>query len=283
MIIFRHAADLRIYLQEIRFQHPVIGFVPTMGALHQGHISLIDRSKKSSNFTVSSIFINPTQFNDQQDFIKYPVTLDKDIAQLEIAGCDVLFLPQISDIYPNGTAALEQYALGRLEKLLEGHHRPGHFQGVCQVVNRLLDAVQPDILFLGQKDYQQCMVIAKMLELTGKQVALQKAPTLRETDGLAMSSRNMRLDPVARKNATAIYHALQFIQSGIQAGQTAPLIQSATEQLISAGFDNVDYVSIADADTLEPIEVWDGVTPCVALIAAFIGGVRLIDNISLYP
>jgi pantoate--beta-alanine ligase len=283
MILFHHKADLRAALAKIRATNPRIGFVPTMGALHEGHIALLKQSKQVNEVTVSSIFINPTQFNDQQDFVKYPVTLDKDIYQLAKAGCDMLFLPSVQEIYPNGLLALEQYPLGRLETLLEGYYRPGHFQGVCQVVNRLLDAVEPDTLFLGQKDYQQCMVIAQMLEITGKQLQLIKVPTLREPDGLAMSSRNMRLDPVARKNATAIYRVLHDIQSGMQPGKTALLIQSASEQLFSAGFEVVDYVSIADAATLEPIEVWDGATPCVALIAAFIGGVRLIDNMWLYP
>ncbi len=283
MILFRHPADIHAHLQKLRDNKSTIGLVPTMGALHQGHISLIERSKQSATTTVSSIFINPTQFNDQQDFVHYPVTLDKDIQQLEKAGCDILFLPRVNDIYPNGTTGLETYALGRIEALLEGYYRPGHFQGVCQVVNRLLDTVQPDMLFLGQKDYQQCMVIAKMLELTGKKIQLIQAPTLREADGLAMSSRNMRLDKASRQNATAIYATLQFLKSDIQAGETGILIQTAIDHLQTAGFDRIDYVRIADAKTLEPITVWDGQTPVVALIAAFIGGVRLIDNLPLHP
>lgn len=283
MILFRHPADLLAHLQKLRDNELIIGFVPTMGALHQGHISLIEKSKQSATITVSSIFINPTQFNDQQDFVQYPVTLDKDIHQLEKAGCDILFLPRVNDIYPNGTKGLETYALGRMEALLEGHYRPGHFQGVCQVVNRLLDAVQPDLLFLGQKDYQQCMVIAKMLELTGKKIQLIQAPTLREADGLAMSSRNMRLDATSRQNATAIYAALQFLKSNIQPGDTTELTQKAIDNLHKARFERVDYVSIAKAQSLEPITVWDGQTPIVALIAAFIGGVRLIDNLPLHP
>lgn len=283
MILFRHPADLLVHLQKLHDKELIIGFVPTMGALHQGHISLIEKSKECATITVSSIFINPTQFNDQQDFVQYPVTLDKDIHQLEKAGCDILFLPSVNDIYPNGTKGLETYALGRMEALLEGHYRPGHFQGVCQVVNRLLDAVQPDLLFLGQKDYQQCMVIAKMLELTGKKIQLIQAPTLREADGLAMSSRNMRLEAASRQNATAIYAALQFLKSNIQPGYTTELTQKAIDNLHKAGFERVDYVSIANAQSLEPITVWDGQTPIVALIAAFIGGVRLIDNLPLQP
>lgn len=283
MILFKHSADLQDYLKKTIAKNASIGFVPTMGALHQGHISLIAQSKISASITVCSIFINPTQFNDQQDFVKYPITLDKDIQALEKAGCDILYLPGIGDIYPMGTNGLEQYHLGRLEELLEGHYRPGHFQGVCQVVNRLLDAVQPDILFLGQKDYQQCMVLSKMLELTGKHIQLVKAPTLREIDGLAMSSRNMRLDAVSRANATAIFKSLQYLKANLKAGNTDILVDTAKAQLEAVGFNPIDYVSIADAETLEPIHDWDGSTPCVALIAALLGGVRLIDNLALYP
>lgn len=283
MILFKHSADLQDYLKKTIAKNASIGFVPTMGALHDGHISLIAQSKSSASITVCSIFINPTQFNDQQDFVKYPITLDKDIQALEKAGCDILYLPGIGDIYPMGTNGLEQYHLGRLEELLEGHYRPGHFQGVCQVVNRLLDAVQPDILFIGQKDYQQCMVISKMLELTGKHIQLVKSPTLREADGLAMSSRNMRLDAVSRANATAIFKSLQYLKANLKAGNTDILVDTAKAQLEAVGFNPIDYVSIADAETLEPIHDWDGSSPCVALIAAFLGGVRLIDNLVLYP
>lgn len=283
MILFKHPADLRTYLIKTTTPNTSIGFVPTMGALHEGHISLIAQSKSSSTITVCSIFINPTQFNDQQDFVQYPMTLEKDIHALEKAGCDILFLPGIQAIYPNGTNHLEHYKLGRLEEILEGHYRPGHFQGVCQVVNRLLDAVQPDTLFLGQKDYQQCMVISKMLELTGKHIQLVKSPTLREADGLAMSSRNLRLNPASRTNATAIYTALQFLKANLQVGNTAHIINTAKAQLIDAGFEQIDYISIAHAETLEPIHDWDGSSPCVALVAAFIGGVRLIDNLPLHP
>lgn len=281
MILFRHPADLHAHLQKLRANKSTIGFVPTMGALHQGHISLIERSKQSAAITVSSIFINPTQFNDQQDFVHYPVTLDKDIQQLEKTGCDILFLPRVNDIYPNGTTGLETYALGRIEALLEGYYRPGHFQGVCQVVNRLLDAVQPDMLFLGQKDYQQCMVIQQLLRLMGSATELVISPTQRETSGLAMSSRNMRLSEKGKETAAAIYQALQWIKAHLQQGTTNDLIQHAGSLLTTAGFDKIDYISIAHAETLVPVDSWDGHTPLVALAAAFLEDVRLIDNLSL--
>ena len=257
-----------------------------MGALHAGHISLIDISKKSTEITVCSIFVNPTQFNDPRDFQKYPITIEDDILLLEQAGADVLYLPEVSDIYPDGTKNLETYDLGRLESLLEGAFRPGHFQGVCQVMRRLLDAVRPDQLFMGQKDYQQCMVVHRLLEIMGLPTRLVPCPIVREKDGLAMSSRNRRLSEDQRRTATAIYQALTGIKDGWQKARPAKeLIAGATSLLESKGF-RVDYVSIADPLTLGLLpETGSGETtsraPAVALIAAFLGEVRLIDNMTL--
>ena len=289
MILFKRAGDLTRWLDQQRNSGISIGFVPTLGALHEGHISLITISKKSAGVTVCSIFINPTQFNDPRDFQKYPVTLEKDIALLEHYGTDVLFLPEIGEVYPDGTSGLEHYDLGPLETLLEGKYRPGHFQGVCQVMRRLLDLVRPDDLFMGQKDYQQCMVIQRLLELRGMHTRLHRCPILREPDGLAMSSRNMRLTPEQRQQAPAIYKALQSIRNGWGGAErttaaTVPvsaLTAAATGLLETTGF-RVDYVSIADATTLEPLDY--RTTPpghAVALIAAFLGEVRLIDNMIL--
>lgn len=286
MILFKRAGDLTRWLDQHRLSGKSIGFVPTMGALHAGHISLITISKKSAGVTVCSIFVNPTQFNDPRDFQKYPITLEKDIALLEQSGTDVLFLPEVDEVYTHGTSGLEHYDLGRIETLLEGQYRPGHFQGVCQVMRRLLDVVRPDDLFMGQKDYQQCMVVQRLLELRGMPTRLHRCPILREPDGLAMSSRNMRLTPEQRQKATAIYKALQSIRNGWGGAErttaaTVPvstLIAAATGLLETAGF-RVDYVSIADATTLEPLDFRSG--RAVALIAAFLGEVRLIDNMVL--
>ena len=215
MLLFRKSVDLNAYLNEQRRQGISIGFVPTMGALHAGHISLIEQSREEAGITVSSIFVNPTQFNDSKDFEKYPVTTDSDINQLEATGCDVLFLPAVREIYPQGTSHLEHYELGYLETILEGKFRPGHFQGVCQVVERLLKMVQPHFLFLGQKDYQQCMVIKKMMVDLNIKTTLHIVPTQREANGLAMSSRNQRLNENARIKATAIFKALSFVKEKI--------------------------------------------------------------------
>src|SRR5579871_4964110 len=165
MIIFKRSDDLIAWLNDARKTEKSIGFVPTMGALHAGHISLITISKSNADLNVCSIFVNPTQFNDPKDFQKYPVTLEKDIYLLEKNGTDILFLPQAQEIYPSGTKDLEHYDLGYLESILEGKYRQGHFQGVCQVMSRLLTIVQPDFLFMGQKDYQQCMVVKRLLQI----------------------------------------------------------------------------------------------------------------------
>jgi len=277
MILLKKVDDLSRWLEKQRLAGRSIGFVPTMGALHKGHISLIDISKKNAKITVCSIFVNPTQFNDPRDFQKYPITIEKDILLLEKAGTDVLFLPEVSEIYPGGVKELEKYDLGRLESLLEGAFRPGHFQGVCQVMRRLLEAVRPDHLFMGQKDYQQCMVIRRLLEIIELPAILHPCPIVRETDGLAMSSRNVRLDPDQRSRSTAIYKALQTIRCDWP-GPIAPLVEKATGILEKAGF-RVAYVAIADRNTLQP--VGDGAPKAVALIAAFMGEVRLIDNLEL--
>ncbi len=260
----------------------MVGFVPTMGALHAGHLSLIDFCRKECSLTVCSIFVNPTQFNDPADFEKYPSTLESDIDRLESAGCDLLFLPSVHEIYPGGLNKINKYELGDLETKLEGAFRPGHFQGVCQVVERLLEIVQPAKLFLGQKDYQQCMVIAKLIVLMGKEeiLSLRICPTLRESDGLAMSSRNMRLNKEERIKAVQVSRVLKMIKEQIKPGDISGLISSAAFILADEGF-RVDYVSVADADNLEPVEEWDGRKKLVALAAAFLNDVRLIDNMIL--
>lgn len=278
MILFKTTPDIHNHLEKLRTGGSSIGFVPTMGALHAGHLSLVDQSKKNTNITVCSIFVNPTQFNDPQDFARYPVTLDQDLLQLEKAGCDIVFLPSVGEVYPNGTATGEKFDLGYLESILEGKYRPGHFQGVCQVVHRLLEIVRPDTLFLGRKDYQQCMVIKKLVALSGWNIGLRFVPTLREPSGLAMSSRNMRLSGEDKEAATAIYRSLLYIKQNLRPGVVIPLLETARQQLINAGFSAIDYVTIADAETLEEIVTWNGKTKTVALVAAFIGGVRLIDN-----
>ena len=254
-----------------------IGFVPTMGALHSGHLSLIEQTKKNAGLTVCSIFVNPTQFNDPADFQKYPVTIEKDIYLLEKNGTDILFLPSVKEIYPDGTKNLEHYDLGYLEIILEGKYRPGHFQGVCQVMHRLLNVVQPDFLFMGLKDYQQCMVVKKLIKIMQSDTKFIACPTLREKDGLAMSSRNTRLNEDERKKATGIYEALNYLKQNIKQGNLQHFIREAKSILQKKDF-IIDYVEIADAGTLQLIDDWNGSQKIVALIAAFQHEIRLIDN-----
>jgi len=282
MILFKKAADLHKWLDDQRKKEISIGFVPTMGALHKGHISLIETARQQNPATVCSIFVNPTQFNDPKDFEKYPVTIEKDITLLEQAGCDVLFLPSVKEMYPGGIKTTRHYDLGFLETILDGKFRPGHFQGVCMIVHRLLEIVNPDNLYLGQKDYQQCMVITKLIELINMadKIKVNICPTLREADGLAMSSRNMRLNKEERIIATTIYHSLLHIKNNINGKQVAPLKQEAIAMLEKAGF-KVDYVEIANAVNLSPVSNWDGKEKIVALVAAFMNEVRLIDNMLL--
>lgn len=270
---------MREAVQKAVSEGKTIGFAPTMGALHEGHISLIQASRDATDLTVCSIFVNPAQFNDPKDYEKYPVTIEKDVAFLEQTGTDILFLPAVAEMYPSGLGDLEHYELGYLESILEGQYRPGHFQGVAQVMSRLLDMVRPDRLFMGQKDYQQCMVVRRLLELKKmRAIRLVVCETIRETDGLAMSSRNLRLKPLERQQATAIFETLSFVKENLKPGDLTHLEIEASMMLGAKGF-KVDYVEIAKAENLELINEWNGVDGLVILVAAFLNEVRLIDNI----
>ncbi|MBX9783129.1 MAG: pantoate--beta-alanine ligase [Chitinophagaceae bacterium] len=282
MLIFHQAHQLQNYLSVERNRGKRIGFAPTMGALHQGHLSLIEESKKQCDVTVCSIFVNPTQFNSASDFEKYPVTIKNDMQLLLEAGCTVLFLPSTIEIYPSGTNNLAVYDLGFLETVLEGPTRPGHFQGVCQVMDQLLSIVMPHHLFMGRKDYQQCMVVKRLIELKGwvQNIQFHACPTLREPDGLATSSRNMRLNEEERRSAVWISKTLLMMKEELQPGSLVQLKQKAFSELQRHGF-KTDYAEIANADTLELVNEWNGAAPLVGLIAAFCGDVRLIDNMTL--
>jgi len=280
MVLFKKTDRLIASLQEARNEGKTIGFAPTMGALHAGHISLVEASKKQNDLTVVSIFVNPAQFNDKTDFEKYPVTIEKDIEWLLKADCDLLFWPAVEEVYPTGYEQSPHYELGYLETILEGKYRPGHFQGVCKVMHRLINIVQPTNLYMGQKDYQQCMVVNRLLTLMQSSTVLHTCPILREPDGLAMSSRNTRLGAEERERATAISRALNYIKQNIKPGNFDDLVATATDMLTGQEF-KVDYVAIADAQTLELMKGWNGQQKIVALIAAFQHEVRLIDNMLL--
>jgi len=281
MIIFKQSSDLHIKLQQLKKEGKHIGFVPTMGALHQGHVSLIRQSISEENITIVSIFVNPAQFNDKKDYEKYPVTIEKDIELLEKSGTEILFLPSAGEMYPAGLQSLPIYDLGRLEYLLEGYYRPGHFQGVCTIMHKLLNTVNPHHLYMGQKDYQQCMVIQKLIDDFDLTAKLHIVPTQREETGLAMSSRNMRLSEAATQRAVAIYKAHLFVKNNLLKLPVAALKAEAQSIISHAGFEKTDYSEICDAVSLEPVTEYVNGQKLVILTAASIEGVRLIDNMQL--
>jgi pantoate--beta-alanine ligase len=280
--VFQTVSDIQRYLLTINeLNKKKVGFVPTMGALHEGHLSLIRTSKSKSDITVCSIFVNPTQFNDKKDFEKYPIQVDKDLEMLLEAKCDVVFVPNVEEIYPNGTLDKTSVDLGFIGKTLDGEHRPGHFDGVLQVVKRLLDIVQPDFLFLGQKDYQQCMVLNKLVEHYELPVIVDICATLREEDGLAMSSRNARLNSDERIAAVKLSKALFYIKDNIESESIQQLIDNQIQRLNEDELIKVEYLTIVNGKTLEPVDIYQENTPLTALIAAKVGQVRLIDNVIL--
>ena len=281
MVIFKKAADLQHFIDTKRAEQSVkLGFVPTMGALHEGHLSLIEASKKQKCLTVCSIFVNPTQFNDPEDFKKYPSTLTADTEALLGAGCDILFIPDILEIYPNGFDAVKSFSFAYLETIFEGAQRPGHFQGVGKVVARLLELVQPQLLFLGQKDAQQCLVIKELIKQMGweHKTSVFIVPTIRNEHGLALSSRNLRLSESEQKQALALYQSLQLIK----AAKTSNNFECAKQECIALLQQNncaLEYLALADAASLQPLSDFDMHKDLMVLIAARVGTVRLIDNL----
>ena len=281
MLIFKQIKDLQKYLQNADNKAKVKGFVPTMGALHQGHLSLIERSKKQCKLTICSIFVNPTQFNDQSDFDKYPNTISKDIEMLNDAGCDILFLPSVKEMYPKGFTDSTKINFGFIAETLEGEHRPGHFGGMAQVVEKLLRIVKPNKLYMGQKDYQQQLIVRALIKKRKLNTKLVMCETLREKDGLAMSSRNVRLDAEARKLAVALSKALRKAKDEIRSGkyEVGKIQERGAKSLSGVAGIDLEYFEIRNASTLKPIT--SKKEKMVALTAAKIGGVRLIDNMLL--
>lgn len=279
MLLFKRAKHLADFIAEKKGPHLKIGFVPTMGALHEGHLSLIRQSEQENEITICSIFVNPTQFNNPEDLAKYPRLIDEDINLLNTTSCAALFLPSVEEMYPDGIRP-EHLDLGYLETILEGRYRPGHFQGVAQIVGKFLEIIRPDNLYIGQKDYQQCKVIEHLVKAKHYPASLHICPTLREPDGLAMSSRNRRLTESQRAVAGLIYQCLVSIQAQNNKKSFTIVRKECEELLHRKGF-ITDYVEIADADTLELLADYHPGRPVVALIAAGLGPVRLIDNLVL--
>lgn len=275
--ILKTRAELTRFLNERRSGISSIGLVPTMGALHEGHLSLVTRSAEENDLTVCSIFVNPTQFNDPSDLARYPRPVESDIRKLTKTGCDLLFMPDAEEIYPEEESW--HMELGELERVMEGKFRPGHYQGVTQVVKKLFDLVAPDRAYFGQKDYQQFLVIGELVRQFSIPLELVCCPTQREADGLAMSSRNIHLSPEERKEAVLLSKALFLIRSLANEMSPAEARDKGLELLGSSPLIQVEYLEIAHADTLRPVTDWNEASRVIALVAVRIGQTRLIDNL----
>jgi pantoate--beta-alanine ligase len=278
MQIVRDSKKLKSTIAAAFKDNSSIGFVPTMGALHEGHISLIAASKKENKVTICSIFVNPVQFNNPEDFAKYPITLEQDINILTKAGCDLLFIPDVANMYPEGIekAKMKIYDLNGLDTHLEGAARPGHFQGVALVVDRLLKMVEPNSIYMGIKDYQQCMVVRCLIEHEQIPTTLKICDTLREKTGLAMSSRNARLSYEAKEKAKVIHACLLLLRDNCK-NQHYNMLKIKCAFMLKAEGLELEYITLAHAYSLKELAEFNA-EPMVVLIAAHLEGVRLIDN-----
>ena len=281
MLLYKNVKDLQTHLGELRKEGKTIGVVPTMGALHEGHLSLIKRAIDTNDVVVCTIFVNPTQFNEASDLVKYPRTPGKDVDLLAGVGCDIIFMPPVEEVYPPGENHEVSFDFEGLDLPMEGANRPGHFAGVAQVVHRLLDIVQPDHIFMGQKDFQQYSIIRRMLALMNSKTEIVMCEIVREADGLAKSSRNVRLTPEHRAIAPKIHEILQEAKSKIHSHFPRQIEADAMAKLKAIDGFRPEYFTIAHGRTLQPFEVFEDVDFAVACTAVWAGEVRLIDNMIL--
>lgn len=277
MKVFKDKLALSAYLSD----KSLVGFVPTMGALHYGHVSLIKLSVNQCSLTVCSIFVNPAQFNDKNDLLNYPRTTEKDLALLEEAGCDVVFIPEVNEIYPSDLP-LQHYDFGAIEKVMEGEHRPGHFNGMANVVQRLFDIVKPNFAFFGEKDFQQLCVVKQLVKLLNLPITIVPGKIIREEDGLAMSSRNMLLNKEERQQAAGIYKTLSLIKQHSTAATPDELLILAKKNFEQYPLIIPEYIQFAYADNLEKPGTIDHSRAVIMFIAVKLGKVRLIDNMLIY-
>jgi len=278
--ILRTKVEVREILRSERNHKKTIGLVPTMGALHDGHLKLVEKSKSYSDITIASIYVNPTQFNNATDLEKYPRPIEKDLKMLENAGVDYVFIPSDGEIYPQ--TALTKFDFGDLEKILEGEFRPGHFNGVGIVVSKLFNIIQPDHAFFGQKDLQQLAVIRRLVNDLSFNIDLVQVPTIRERDGLAMSSRNIRLNKVERQTSTIIYNCLNYAKDELLKGTDwFEVREKVTSRFKNEPLARLEYFELVFSDTLEKTNGLDGNKAQAICAAAFIGEVRLIDNLMI--
>ncbi|HNX55368.1 MAG TPA: pantoate--beta-alanine ligase [Prolixibacteraceae bacterium] len=277
MQVVKHIVDVQTILNIKKKEGVKIGFVPTMGALHEGHLSLVEKAGKETDFVVVSVFVNPTQFNDKGDLERYPRNLEKDVELLSTTPCKVVFAPEPKEIYPEPDT--RQFNFGLLEEVMEGKFRPGHFNGVAQVVSRLFDIVKPDKAFFGEKDFQQLAIIKEMVRRTGMPVEIIPCAIVREADGLAMSSRNMLLDAEQRKNAVHISKTLFEAVNKSKELTVQEVVKWVVERINENEFLNTEYFEIVDSMTLQPVQNWTDKGEKVGCVAVHCGKIRLIDNI----
>lgn len=280
MIIFTKISQINKFLTGIARKGSSIGFVPTMGALHNGHLTLIRKANEENDVSVCSIFVNPTQFNNPEDLKKYPRLIEKDILLLEKSGCNVLFYPDADEMYGKNEGMLTVDLLG-IDKRLEGEHRPGHFNGVATIVKKLFDAVAPHKAYFGQKDYQQVLVVKTMVKQLNVPVEIIAVPTVREESGLAMSSRNLRLTDTEREDAAEIYRVLIWAKENLNGLGAGEIEKAGRERLAKIPNAVVEYFELADGETLTPLDEYRMGQKVVALTALQVGAVRLIDNMEL--
>lgn len=272
--------ETRNIIQKQISEGKTIGFVPTMGALHEGHLIIIKRAVQENDFVVVSIFVNPIQFNNPEDLEKYPRNLNEDIQKLEDTGCKLVFAPSVEEIYPEPD--LTDFDFGQLDKVMEGKFRPGHFKGVAIVVKRLFEIVTPHKAYFGEKDFQQLAIIKRMVNILQIPVEIVPCPIVREPDGLAMSSRNARLTKEERSEAPLIYKTLSGIKENYSWFIPDGVKQLIRGEIQDSPFFRLEYVDIVDTETLQPFDDWDDVEHAVVCVAVFVGSVRLIDNIVLF-
>lgn len=278
MKIFKSITETQHYLRSLRSEK-TIGFVPTMGALHQGHLELLKRSKRENDISVCSIFVNPIQFNNPDDLKKYPRTMASDIEKLRLVDCDVLFAPEVQEMYPEENK--KQYNFGQLDKVMEGKFRPGHFNGVAVVVKLLFDITKPHKAYFGEKDFQQLAIIKQMVKQEKLNIEIIPCEIIRENDGLAMSSRNIRLTTEERKAAPIIYQTLKKVKEKIHTQSIDRLCEWAINELNKVEGMEVEYFEIVDNEYLQPVQSITEKAHSVACAAVFLGAVRLIDNMRL--
>lgn len=280
LLVFKKKKELQVFLSSKKSENKTIGFVPTMGALHRGHLSLIKKSKKKNDTTVVSVFVNPTQFDNAEDLKKYPKTLQKDILLLQSVHCDVLFAPSVDEIY-KGNIVSESFDFDGLEHQMEGQFRKGHFNGVGTIVKALFNIVQPNNAYFGKKDYQQLQIIKKMVKKQNIPVVIKGCKIFREEDGLAMSSRNIRLTKEQRKAAPFIYSTLQQARKKFGTKSVAEITNWVKKQFAEHPLLDLEYFTIAETKTLEAVTEIKKSKKYRAFIAVYAGKIRLIDNIGL--